>query len=47
MRAAAACGDLRLGVEGDAKTGRLDHREVVCAVAGRQRFLRRKAEPRS
>ena len=37
-------GDLRLGVIGDAEAGRLDHREIVRAVAGRERFVRREAE---
>ena len=38
-------GDLRLGVIGDTEAGRLDHREIVRAVAGRERFVRREAEP--
>ena len=37
-------GDLRLGVIGDAEAGRLDHREIVGAVAGRERLVRREAE---
>ena len=36
--------DLRLGVIGDTEAGRLDHREIVRAVAGRDGLLRRKAE---
>ena len=37
-------GDLRLGMIGDTEACRLDHREVIRAVAGRERFVRREAE---
>ena len=47
MRAAAACRDFRLGVVGDAEARRLDHGDVVGAVAGDERLVRREAESRA
>ena len=44
MRACAASRDLRLGMIGDAEAGGLDHREIVRAVAGRERLAGRETE---